>query len=181
MGKISETDVIKSENYFACHNGIVYSRYFGKEKIITLRDKGDGYLKFNAYTNAGTLTMIAHRFVWQYFFGDIPKGKCVNHLNFDRADNRIENLELVSFQENIDHAVRAGRFKKPEGHGRGTANGRARLTEDQVLDIEFRLTCLEEKPSHLAREFNVGYTAIADIKSHKSWSHLWGREAEPRG
>lgn len=37
----------------------------------------------------------AHRIIWQWFNGDIPKGYCVWHINRDRKDNQLSNLKLV--------------------------------------------------------------------------------------
>lgn len=36
------------------------------------------------------------------FVGPIPEGMEINHKNLDRADNRLENLELLSHRENIN-------------------------------------------------------------------------------
>jgi hypothetical protein len=45
-----------------------------------------------------------HRLVWEAFNGAIPGRLEVNHKNLDRADNRLENLELMTHQENVKHA-----------------------------------------------------------------------------
>jgi hypothetical protein len=45
-----------------------------------------------------------HRLVWEAFNGPIAGRLEVNHKNLDRADNRLENLELLTHQENVKHA-----------------------------------------------------------------------------
>lgn len=42
----------------------------------------------------------AHRVVWEMLNGAIPDGMQLDHINGDRADNRIENLRLASAKEN---------------------------------------------------------------------------------
>lgn len=36
-----------------------------------------------------------HRYVWRKENGPIPKGHDIHHINEDRSDNRIENLECI--------------------------------------------------------------------------------------
>jgi hypothetical protein len=45
-----------------------------------------------------------HRIVWEAFNGPIPDRLEVNHINLNRNDNRLENLELLTHQENVKHA-----------------------------------------------------------------------------
>lgn len=45
-----------------------------------------------------------HRVLWEAFNGRIPKGIEVNHINLNRQDNRLDNLELLTHQENCQHA-----------------------------------------------------------------------------
>jgi hypothetical protein len=50
------------------------------------------YLKHRAY--------LAHRLAWLITFGELPKG-VIDHINHDRADNRIANLRDVSPSTNL--------------------------------------------------------------------------------
>jgi hypothetical protein len=41
-----------------------------------------------------------HRLIWIMHNGDIPEGLCIDHENGIKDDNRIENLRVVTYQEN---------------------------------------------------------------------------------
>lgn len=41
-----------------------------------------------------------HRVVWEMFFGEIPEGYVINHINGKPGDDRIENLECIPSSEN---------------------------------------------------------------------------------
>jgi hypothetical protein len=45
-----------------------------------------------------------HRLVWEAFNGEIPGRLEVNHKDLDRANNRLDNLELLTHRENVIHA-----------------------------------------------------------------------------
>lgn len=48
-----------------------------------------------------------HRLVWEAFNGPIPNRLEINHKDLDRANNRLDNLELMTHQQNIQHAIDA--------------------------------------------------------------------------
>jgi len=65
-----------------------------------------GYINKSGY---GTFRFIkkflAHRFSYLYFVGEIPKGKTIDHLCYNRKCVNPEHLEPKTLQENIDVAI----------------------------------------------------------------------------
>jgi hypothetical protein len=71
---------------------------------IPLNPDHDGYMWFTIHLpyvegRKGSAFFRAHRAIWALHFGDWPQ-QTLDHINRDRADNRIENLRDVSHQEN---------------------------------------------------------------------------------
>ena len=51
------------------------------------------------WTNLNKQFLLLHRVAWLIYYGVYPKGE-IDHINGDRADNRIENLRDVTHQAN---------------------------------------------------------------------------------
>ena len=53
--------------------------------------------------------------VVEAFIGEIPPGMAVNHKDFDKSNNTLENLEIVTYSENNKHSAKAGRYDDKGG------------------------------------------------------------------
>ena len=90
----------------------------------------------------------------------------VNHIDGNKHNNSLSNLEWRTCSENLKHA-----FANNLHSQTGERNSYSKLTEDDVKQIVQRLL-LSEKVTDIAKEFNVKYTTITAIKTHKNWAYL---------
>lgn len=47
-----------------------------------------------------------YRFIWECFNGLIPDGKVIDHINDDKEDNRLCNLQIVAHRKNCKKAAK---------------------------------------------------------------------------
>ena len=88
-------------NYSASKNGdIVCVKNEKQRKMCT---NNSGYQVFTMYNKqlAKTISYTQHRFVYEVFNGPVTKFFEIDHINNDRKDNRLNNLQLLTRKENI--------------------------------------------------------------------------------
>lgn len=130
----------------------------------------DGYAYVNLFDKAGKCRMCrVHRLVMEAFVGP-ARGRQVNHKDFDKANNRLSNLEYVTAKGNIRHALRGGRM--PPQHG--TNNPLAKLTDDRVLAMRRLYSTGRYRHADLAEMFGVSRSNVTMIVSGKAWRHVEG-------
>lgn len=104
----------------------------------------------------GGKSILAHRWVFENFCGQIPEGLVIDHLCRHRSCVNPKHMRVVTPAEN------------------SRAGTNARLTEEQVREIRRRLT---DEPrwgcvGRLADEFGVARQTISSIKRRQSWKDI---------
>lgn len=127
--------------------------------------KHNGYFNCRFAKSGPTLTV--HKLVLLAFSGPAPEGKpCVGHKDGDRANNRSDNLEWVSYSENN------GRDRHRHGTAlTGATNHQAKLTDDGVRLMRM-LRAQGAKYSELSREFAVSVPVVAAVIHRRTWRHV---------
>ncbi|MFO8039896.1 MAG: HNH endonuclease [Sodalinema sp.] len=117
-----------------------------------------------------------HRLVAELFIPNPEQKPQVNHIDGNKLNNSVENLEWVTNQENKDHAISNGLWdnisEKIAVRQKGAGNSSAKLSETDVLDIYERLRN-GEPVGEIAKFYGVNHSNISAIKSGKSWGHLY--------
>lgn len=80
----------------------------------------------------------------------------VNHINSNKEDNTIQNLEWVTRRENLDHAVQTQRLK---GLQSGEKNGRNKLKDTERQEIVYWYT-QGDKIKDIAKAYNIGESSV---------------------
>ena len=110
-----------------------------------------GYRKVNIAWKPKNLQARAHRVIWFMFYGEIPEGMLVDHINGDRSDNRIENLRLVNHTDNSQNCTGKGYYQVKKT-GRWQAyiyvNYKPKHLGTYTTEDEARLAYLEAKLIH---------------------------------
>jgi hypothetical protein len=121
------------------------------------------------------VTKNVHRLVAAAFIGPCPIGVQVNHIDGNKSNNAIANLEYVTRHENQRHAFAMGLHAN---HVRGEHHKGARLKADGVR----RIMLLEGALSHqeIADLFCISRATVGDIYSGRSWHHITGRTRKRR-
>jgi hypothetical protein len=85
---------------------------YREEYYLVPTDNGKGYFRIKLSNNGKSKRVMLHRIIAEAFINNPENKKCVNHINHNRKDNRIENLEWCTHSENTLHAVKHGRWNQ---------------------------------------------------------------------
>lgn len=95
------------DNYAVSDNGEI--KNIKKNKIIKQYNRPDGYLQVTLWENNKGHSIKVHRIVAQYFIEKSDANKTyVNHIDGNKKNNNVNNLEWVTPSENNYHAVKIG-------------------------------------------------------------------------
>ena len=152
-------DVVDYEGLYQVSNfGRVRSFQKDKMKILKSGFSAFGYLRVVLCKDFQKKNRSIHILVAKAFIPN-PEGKTqVNHIDGDKKNNHVSNLEWATPAENIHHAFEVGLRKS------GCEHFRAKLTAEQVREI--RRDCVPGDPERgfraFAEKFHVTHRIIRD-------------------
>ena len=133
------------------------------------------YKVVKLYYNGKTFNKSMHRLLAQAFVPN-PKPEIydtVNHIDGNRRNNNLENLEWCTQKQNIQHAWETGLI--PSTINSGESNVHSKLTEKDVLEI--RATYIPHSKGEfgtkaLSERFGVTAKTIGRIIRKELWKNI---------
>lgn len=166
--EVSNTGVVRSINRYKIKKGCNFpTKYKGKElSYKNIR----GYYNVSIINNEGRrLTKQVHRLVMMSFANISNSNELqVNHIDGNKSNNNLDNLEWVTPKQNIHHAIENGLMKIKEQSG--SKNAMAKLKEKDVLKI-LNLSKSNSRKD-IAKIYNVSRQTIDNIINKKGWASV---------
>ena len=94
----------------------------------------------------------------------------VNHIDGNKSNNKLSNLEWVTPKENTVHAHKVLNHKRDQD---GENNSMSKLTTNQVIEIIKRINGKKkERDSKIAKDYSVSRKTIENIRLNRTWKHI---------
>ena len=149
-----------SDKYEASSDGQIRNKC--SKRILHQFVNNSGYLM----TQFDGKTKSVHRVIAMAFIpnpNDLPE---VNHINGNKLDNRVENLEWCTRGQNLKHA-----YDNQLRTSKGTNNGRCKLSIEDVTFIKQNYIYRDKEfgACALAKKFNVAPQTIYSVVHGFTW------------
>jgi hypothetical protein len=163
------------------------------EKILKSLHSKYGYLQICFCTKGKIKKFYIHRLMLQTFKPILNSElyQC-NHIDGNKRNNDIDNLEWCTPSENNQHAYNTGLHKIKKGvdspifnrrHSmqskekmslkrRGIGAALHKLSEEEVKEIKILLSANELTQRKIAEMYDVHFNTISMIKLGVTWSHI---------
>lgn len=126
----------------------------------------NGYRVVSIRNGQTKLQCRVHRIVWISKNGIIPDGYVVDHINNNKQDNRISNLQILTSKENSTKARKDGLYKTHE------EAGQAKITNDVHDLIQYVYGNSDMSLRQLAEVFKISKSRISQIIHESGWTDI---------
>lgn len=141
--------------------------YITKKKTLVMQINKFGYNSVCLTDTYHTKKKIdIHRLVAVNFIPNPDEKEQVNHLDGNKSNNSVSNLEWSTRKENMAHAVELGLMARGEKHWKSS------LTKDEVKVIKNLLKTKLFNNQQIAVLVNQSRQTISRIKHEKRWAHV---------
>jgi hypothetical protein len=157
-------DILDYEGKYQVSNfGNVKSLFLGKN--LAPNKMNHGYTCVHLYKNGKKTRKVKtiHQLVAIAFIPNPNQLREVNHKNFIKHDNHLDNLEWVNRRQNVIHAIAAGRRVKPEKKIKGI-----HIATGKIVSFE-SLIAAEE----MLRGSQTGGISHAMKENRPAYGYVW--------
>ncbi|MFS4415527.1 HNH endonuclease [Maribacter sp. 2307ULW6-5] len=163
--KIADNFKFKISNYGRVINCNGPQEYLVKKQYI------NGYqnLPLKQKKNGKSTSRYVHKLVAQHFLEKKEGDRFVIHLNYDKTDNRVENLKWATKREKEVH-----QFTNPVYLNTPRKRCYAKLTESKVKLIKRKINDPNRRTrmKMIAKQFGISEMQLYRIKSGENWGSV---------
>ncbi|WP_018923850.1 NUMOD4 domain-containing protein [Salsuginibacillus kocurii] len=137
---------------------------------VLKQNQSNGYYFIGLRKDGKVKQIDIHRLVALTFLNNSENKPAVNHIDGNKVNNCVTNLEWVTHKENSEHAVKTGLTNIS-----GENNGAVKLTEEEVKDIANTYIDTNLTIQQIADKFEVSDGTVSNIVTGRGWTHLFDK------
>lgn len=139
----------------------------GKEKILKPQKNKNKYLHISLCKNKNQKTFTIHRLVALAFIPNLHNYPCVNHIDENKENNHVDNLEWCTHEYNMNYGTLKERQSEKRKGFKFTEETKRKMSEAQKgkkLSLEV-INKIREKNSKAVLQYSLDGTFIKEWKS----------------
>lgn len=152
-------EMLKGRGYYIGPDWHVRS----KKGTISSKLMRNGYYMTSAQHDRKIYYFMEHRVIWCWLKGAIPAGLVVNHKDYNRTNNNIDNLELMTQKENTEYS------RCNQNPPRGGKSGKAKLTNKQAAAVRYLRNILGWQCKDISSIFKICDANVGRIAKGKRY------------
>lgn len=150
------------DKYCACSTGRIYSLRSGSYLVPVLQANGYCYVTLSQDGKRNNHSV--HRLIAMAYMETTPERNIVNHIDGNKQNNKLSNLEWVTQQENIHHALATGLM-------RGTRNP-DRSLDDETVHIICKFIQDSWRNKDIADALSIHHQIVAQIRFGQTYQEI---------
>ena len=142
-----------------------------RKHLLKYRISNGGYRRVMLYDKTGHKELSVHRLVGIQYLPNKEGKPDINHIDGNKLNNHVSNLEWVTKAENSQHAVRLGLMgcwnSNKNGKLSGEGNGRCKLSDKTVTQMRKEYTGKRGELKRMGEHYNVHWATVSRIVNNK--------------
>lgn len=171
--EVSNHGNIRSKAVFIPHDGNWnedLGGYIKHKKLHKVQINRYGYVTKKLCKYGGCKRTLVHRLVARAFIPTDDYKQQINHIDGNKQNNHVSNLEWCSPSFNIKHAWATGLMTNE--HTIGSKHHKAKINEADVLVIRDSYKNKVKTKKELAAEYGLSEASVSDVLYKRTWRHV---------
>lgn len=150
---------IYENRYVVSNLGRVLSFAKDPPYMLKIHSFSSGYKYVVLSASPNTNNALVHRLVAEAFLDNPQNKRCINHIDGDKGNNRLHNLEWVTDKENTHHAINKGLMKCSDvEHMRRMAQSRSKQITKEIKCLNNG--CVYSSIKECSKELNINLSYL---------------------